>query len=245
MTAARFLTAFYTMDSDGAVRVSAQQGSRFAKEVAGDYNHLHDVESKRFCVPGDLLASLVLDQYGLSEHMRFVFRGMVGADVALYFPPDGGHAFDVTDADGKVYLHVEREGERLTDTAAVAGFIREYVAFSGQTFPHYLTPLMAEHGVMFNPDRPLVMYDRMELDLADLDLDKPTLEFDGGDLDATSKRADVAVRFRIRSGKRDVGSGAKHLLISSLRPYDEARMTTFIESFNQRKAAFEREGGAG
>jgi hypothetical protein len=89
------------------------------------------------------------------------------------------------------------------------------------------------------------MYDRMELDLADLDLREPTLEFDGGDLDATSKRADVAVRFRLCSGGRDVGAGTKHLLISGLRPYDEQRMTTFIEAFNQRKAAFERTSEAG
>ncbi len=241
MTESSFLAPFYSVTGDGGIRVAAEQGSRFAKDVAGDYNYIHDPDSKRFCVPGDLLAALVLEHYGLSEHMRFHFRGMVGADVALYFPNDAGDAFDITDADGKVHLHVERSGATQSEPNAVAGFVRQYVALSGQTFPHYLKPLMAEHGVMFNPERPLVIYDRMEFDLERLDFGKPELAFDGGRLDASAKRADVAVRFSITADDVPVGTAAKHLLISGLRAYDEAQMAAVIEAFNERRARLEAE----
>jgi hypothetical protein len=239
MTEAAFLEPFYSVTEDGGVAVSAEQGSRFAKEVAGDYNYIHDPESKRFCVPGDLLAALVLAHFGLSEHMAFSFRGMVAADTPLYFPERAASAFDVTDADGKVYMHVERSGASQRDAQAVAAFLRQYVALSGQTFPHYLKPLMAEHGVMFNPERPLVIYDRMAFDLERLDFGEPELAFAGGSLDASAKRADVAVRFAIHAGRDAVGTAAKHLVISGLRPYDEARMNELIASFHARKARLE------
>jgi hypothetical protein len=236
-----FVDAFCTRE-DGAVRISADQGSRFAKDVAGDHNFIHDPDSRRFCVPGDLLASLVLGHYGLSERMHFGFREMVGADEPLHFPREAQAAFDITDGNGKVVLHVERGGDTLTDAHAVEAFIRRYVAFSGQTFPHYLKPLMAEHGVMFNPQRPLVIYDSMGFDLRTLDIDEPELEFLGGHLEASGKRADVAFEFRIAADGRGVGTGSKRLVMSGLRPYDGERMDAFVETFSRRKAAYEAGG---
>lgn len=239
-----FLDTYYT-GGDGTIRISAAQGSRFAKEVAGDHNHIHDPGSSRFCVPGDLLASLVLGHYGLSERMAFGFRGMVGADVPLHFPADAGATFDIAAADGRVHLHVERGGATVTDVDAVEGFIRHYAAFSGRTFPHYLKPLMAAHGVMFHPDRPLVIYDSMGFTLDDLDVDDPDLELAGESLDAGPRRGDVVFEFRIVSGGRTVGRGSKRLVLSGLRPYDEARMDAFVEEFNRRKRAYEAERGGG
>ena len=46
-----------------------------------DYNPLHDKDAKKFCAPGDLLFSLVLDRYGISERMEFTFAGMVDENV--------------------------------------------------------------------------------------------------------------------------------------------------------------------
>jgi len=60
-----FLQKYYSGD-DEKIHFSRQQASRFAKEVAGDFNPIHDQEAKRFCVPGDLLFALVLSKYGLS-----------------------------------------------------------------------------------------------------------------------------------------------------------------------------------
>ena len=53
-----------------------QQASDFAKLVAGDFNPIHDPESKRFCVPGDLLFAVIIRHYGLRQVMGFSFSGI-------------------------------------------------------------------------------------------------------------------------------------------------------------------------
>jgi len=80
-----FLQSFYT-ESDNQFSVSGEQGSQFAKQICNDYNPIHDPDSKRFCVPGDLLFALSLNNYGLSEKMNFDFSGLVPADKLLVFP---------------------------------------------------------------------------------------------------------------------------------------------------------------
>ena len=70
------LKDFYTLEGD-LIRFSREQASRFAKEVAGDFNPIHDVDAKRFCVPGDLLFSVMHDRHGLSQHMKAAFVGMI------------------------------------------------------------------------------------------------------------------------------------------------------------------------
>ena len=77
-----FLKDFYSIH-EGSISIIAEQASMFAKEVAHDFNPLHDVDAKRFCVPGDLLFSMALEKYGLSQNMHFVFAGMVGHDVLM------------------------------------------------------------------------------------------------------------------------------------------------------------------
>lgn len=77
-----FLQQFYSADGP-ALSVSAEQGSSFAKTISNDFNPIHDMDSKRFCVPGNLLFALVLERYGLSQQMRFDFSGMVSADTPL------------------------------------------------------------------------------------------------------------------------------------------------------------------
>ncbi len=52
----------YHCEEDGFVRVGAEQASQFAKGVADDFNPIHDPDSRRFCVPGDLLFALVLSR---------------------------------------------------------------------------------------------------------------------------------------------------------------------------------------
>ena len=66
-----FLKEFYDTQ-ENSIRIGANQASTFAKEIAHDFNPLHDADAKRFCVPGDLLFSLVLEKYGLSENMHFI-----------------------------------------------------------------------------------------------------------------------------------------------------------------------------
>lgn len=236
-----FLDAYYAAGSDGSVRVSAEQASAFAKDIAGDYNPLHDVGARRFCVPGDLLCALVLGRYGLSERMTFAFRDMVGADEPLYLPgaeTDTG-SIVVRDADGGVYLEVERAGAVCRDSRVIERFMREYAAFSGKTFPHYMIPVLEERGVMFHPDRPLVIYDSMGFELETFAFEEPVLELADRALAIEGKRGSATLRFDVHQDGCSVGAGWKKLVISGLRDYDAERMRAFVEHFRHRKAAYE------
>ncbi|MGM8892055.1 DUF3581 family protein, partial [Psychrobacter sp. 1Y1] len=77
-----FLSSYFKKENQ-SVSITPQQASDFAKIVAQDFNPIHDVAAKRFCVPGDLLFALVLNEYGLSQKMTFNFAGMVGDGVKL------------------------------------------------------------------------------------------------------------------------------------------------------------------
>ncbi len=138
-----FLKEFYRIQA-GNVSIDAKQASKFAKEVAHDFNPLHDIDAKRFCVPGDLLFALALEKYGLSQNMHFIFSGMVGHDVLLNFPDTDAEQIDVNDDQGKTYLPVERSGNLSRDSGLIESFTRYYVAFSGQNFPYVLVPLFAK-----------------------------------------------------------------------------------------------------
>ncbi len=232
-----FVDAFHSR-TDGSIRISAEQASRFAKDIAGDFNPIHDSDSRRFCVPGDLLFALVLAYYGVSERMQFSFKGMVGDGVALRFTEHEHGALDVTDDAGKVYLQVERGGSVNREQEAVEAFIRRYVAFSGRNFPHFMKPLMEQKGVMFNPDRPLVIYDSMGFELQGLSADGLDLDLADATMEVSGKRAESVLDFHIRAGDRQLGRGSKKLLVSGLRAYDEERLQQFIAEFTRRMEAY-------
>lgn len=232
-----FLDKYHSI-ANGLVRISAEQGSRFAKEVADDFNPIHDPNGKRFCVPGDLLFSLVLARNGLSRRMAFGFTGMVSAGVDLCYPDTDAGEFEIRDTAERVYLKVRREGDVTRDPSLIEQFIRAYVAFSGHTFPHVLVPLMREKGVMINPDRPLVIYEGMSFDLDRLACHGPQLELSDSALTVNGKRGDVSLRFVIRSGGLAVGTGAKRLVLSGLRDYDEAEMHALVDQYAGWKAVY-------
>jgi hypothetical protein len=233
-----FLDAFHT-DDNGSIHISAEQASHFAKDVAGDFNPIHDPDSKRFCVPGDLLFSLVLAKYGLSQKMHFDFAGMVGDGKTLLFPPSDAARFAIQDDQGKTYLEVEREGAISHDEAQITTLVRDYVAFSGRNFPHILVPLMAEHRVMINPDRPLVIYESMSFDLTTLDFQQPALEQTGSSLDVQGKRGTAQLHFAIRADGKTVGTGFKQLILSGLREYQADTMQQVVDEYEDRKAAYQ------
>ena len=79
------LEKFYSLEGS-RLSFTRQQASDFAKSVAGDFNTIHDVDSKRFCIPGDLLFSVIIHHYGLRQTMGFSFSGMVSEDVTLILP---------------------------------------------------------------------------------------------------------------------------------------------------------------
>jgi len=221
---------FYAQRGEYVV-ISAEQASRFAKGVAGDYNPIHNPGARRFCVPGDLLFTLVL--------VKFRFTNMVGADTPLKFSEEANGDLLVCDEGGKCYLQVTRGGEITHDEAAIEAFARCYVAFSGKNFPHYLKPLMEQHGVMFNPKRPLVIYDSMGFSLERLDGFSPNLALTSSSLEVQGKRADALLEFSIESAGEAVGVGSKKLVVSGLCEYDATEMAAIVDEFYRLKAAYE------
>lgn len=227
----------YHSQKEGLILISADQGSQFARQVAGDFNPIHNPDNKRFCVPGDLLFSLVLAKYGLSQRMSVRFSGMVGADTPLVFPEIDEGVIDIKDTSGKAYLHVEHSGETSHDPALIESLARNYVAFSGQNFPYIIVPLLEKHQVMFNPRRPLVIYESMAFELDGIDLNEPTLELANTSLEVNGKRGDALFEFVIKSDGRVAGKGTKKLIVSGLQPYDAELMQVVIDDFNMVKAA--------
>lgn len=232
-----FLKEFYDLN-DGNISIAAQQASMFAKEVAHDFNPLHDIDAKRFCVPGDLLFSLVLEKYGLSQNMHFIFSGMVGHDVLLNFPDTDAGEIAVTDNEGKTYLQVERSGDVSKDSALIESFTRDYVAFSGQNFPYVLVPLLATENVMFNLNRPLVIYESMTLNFDHLDFQQASVEMLEPKMEVNGKRASAFLHFQIKAGEQVVGAGFKKLAISVLSGYEAEPMKAFVDEYLDRKNSY-------
>ncbi len=232
-----FLHDFYRQEGNHIV-ISADQASRFAKDVAGDFNPLHDVDAKRFCVPGDLLFSLVLEKYGLSEKMLFEFTGMVGDGVGLFFPETDGAVIDITDENGKSYLKVTRSGKVNHDAALIETFIRDYVAFSGHNFPYGLVPLLEQEQVMFNLARPLVIYESMTIEFNTVDFKQPKLEALPPEFNVNGKRGSAKLHFQIKSDEQVVGVGFKKLAVSGLRAMDKPALDQFVDNYLQRKDSY-------
>lgn len=234
-----FLNQFYNQHTQHIV-INAEQASHFAKDIAKDFNPLHDPDAKRFCVPGDLLVAIVIAKYGLSQTMQFNFSGMVGHDVFLNFPETFAENFDITDKHHKVYMRVSRGGQVTHDSALIEHFIRDYVAFSGPNFPHILVPLMAEKNVMINTTRPLVIYESMSFEFERLDFQSPELNAEKNTLDINGKRGDARFYFKINADNDPVGKGFKRILISGMKTYNHELIQSFTENYLALKTAYER-----
>ncbi|MFT5789802.1 MAG: hypothetical protein ACI8SJ_001921 [Shewanella sp.] len=232
-----FLSSYFKKENQ-SVSISPAQASDFAKGVAQDFNPIHDVGAKRFCVPGDLLFALVLNEYGLSQKMTFNFAGMVGDGVKLQFPLVVDEDFDVRDDKDKCYLEVHRSGDVRLCEAQIESFIRSYVAFSGLNFMHILVPMMKQHQMMINPARPLVIYESMSFDLTTLDFTEVKLTLVKEDLQIQGKRGDVTLTFELHSGETLVGTGIKTLVMSGLRPYIEDQAKQMCDTYEGRRISY-------
>lgn len=231
-----FIDQYYSQ-CDGTIRFTRDQGSNFAKQVADDFNPIHDPDSRRFCVPGDLLFAVILARYGLNQHMEFRFTGMVDDKSALVLP-EPADELPIEDVDGKQYLSIRRGGENTRDATLIDNLTRAYVEFSGHTFPHILVPLLAEQNVMINPERPMVFYESMVIDLDRLDIETPLLVEDENTLAIAGKRGEVEFAFNLVESGDIVGRGKKRMVLGGLREYDATVMETTVTSLNERKQAF-------
>ena len=231
----------YYSENNNKIHFSQLQASNFAKKIADDFNPLHDADSRRFCVPGDLLFSLILARYGVTRHMHFTFSGMVTEEVTLTLPEESPQ-LSIAGNNGKEYLRIERSGDNSTSAELIDSLTHSYVTFSGHTFPHILIPLMKEKNVMINPDRPMVMYQSMLIELDRLDLTEIELELDQEKtvLEVNGKRGSLCLAFNLKTAGTIIGRGEKHMVVSGLRPYDQAIVDGVIAEYSQRKQNYIR-----
>ncbi|CAH8207660.1 DUF3581 domain-containing protein [Vibrio aestuarianus subsp. cardii] len=232
-----FLTPYFS-HQDKQFQFTRQQASHFAKKVAGDFNPIHDEDSKRFCVPGDLLFAVLLQKEGISQKMRFNFSGMVNDGIALHIENKCDKESAVVDTSGKEYLHMNREGQVSHDAAFIEHVVTNYVQFSGMNFPHIMVPLMEEAQMMINCQRPLVIYESMEVEFNRLDLTHPEVSFSGASFNVDGKRGVVTLNFVFKEEGEVVGKGVKRMVASGLKPYDQDAVDDLVNRFNERKEMF-------
>ncbi len=228
------LEKYYTLDGS-RLSFTRQQASDFAKSVAGDFNPIHDIDSKRFCVPGDLLFSIIVHHYGLRQTMGISFSGMVGDDTTLILPEVDAREISIYDEHDKKYLDVSTNGKHSRDSVLIESLTRNYVQFSGETFPHVLVPLMKQNNVMINTERPLVIYDHMRISLDRLDIDSVNLSLSESIFRLYGKRGDVALNYDLSCNGELVGKGQKKMVLSGLREYDQASIDELVATYSARK----------
>ncbi len=223
----------YFHENDQKISFERQQASDFAKEVCDDFNPIHDIDAKRFCVPGDLLFSIILAKNGLSQNMTFNFKGMVTDVVELTFPEQQSDVTAITDAKDKVYLDYKATGEHTKCDSLINALIRSYVEFSGHTFPHILGDLMEKNQVMINPARPMAMYECMEIHLDRLDFSEVSVQFNEQrtELTVDGKRGQAKLVFDFIHNGEVVGFGVKYMLLGGLKPYCVDEMKVLIDKF--------------
>ena len=231
------LNDYYSIHNN-TLHITPEQASDFAKTVAGDFNPLHDPDHRRFCVPGDLLFTALLQHYGISQKMQFKFSGMVGHGVTLRLEEQPESPFDLQDDAGKTYLTVDRSGDATQDAALIERIARSYVAFSGQNFPHILVPLLKANNVMVNVDRPMVNYESMAFEFQRVDIPNEELRLADSRMEISGKRGDVRLDFEFTCADGVVGVGCKRLLLSGLTPYEQEGMDRLISAYLERRDTY-------
>jgi len=216
---------------------SREQASSFAKFVAGDFNPIHDVDAKKFCVPGDLLFAVSVAHFGASQNMRFDFESMVSEKTFIELPSQDLKTVGLIDQNDKPIMSIDCSGKHTSDKAFLLGLIEKYVQFSGKTFPDILMDLMQKKGVMINPARPLIIYRDMAVHIDEFPNGELTLEFAGATLTVEGKKGDVKLEFDVSVDGEHIGHGIKSMVIAGLRPYDAVAADKIIADYNQTKTA--------
>ncbi|TWX63911.1 DUF3581 family protein [Colwellia sp. C1TZA3] len=228
----------YCRISDDKISFTRQQASDFAKQIADDFNPLHDINAKRFCVPGDLLFSLILERAGLHQEMSFRFSGMVTDATTLSIPTEITNTARIVDDKQKECLNMSVAGAYTKSSRTIAALTRAYVEFSGHTFPHILVDLMKKNKVMINPTRPMIMYESMSIELDSLDFEDITLRLSSTTLAIEGKRGNACLSFDLVSQDKIIGHGKKFMLLSGLRDYCQETIDNIVTQYNNTKAQY-------
>ena len=234
-----FIEPFITSVDRNTICISAKQASDFAKGIAGDFNPIHDHDSKRFCVPGDLLFTETIRRLGLYQSMHFDFIEMLAADVYIQYPPkaEEGRHF-ITNSTGKNLVGIDITGQRLSNQSFAAQFALDYVQFSARSFPDILVPLMKQHGKMINPSRPLVIYQSMSFQLEETPMALVDLTLDNSELKIDGKRGRALFSFNLSSSGKTIGRGKKKLVLSGLRDYQDDVMDQLTKDYLDKKKQY-------
>ncbi|GAW94570.1 DUF3581 family protein [Colwellia marinimaniae] len=233
-----FIENYCPLSAD-KISFTRQQASDFAKQVADDFNPLHNIDARRFCVPGDLLFSIIIAKSGLHQKMTFNFSGMVNDKVQLIFPQKIENSFDIKDEKDKTYLTVSASGNKTMNPVIINALTKAYVDFSGRTFPDILVKLMAENKVMINPARPMVMYQSMSIDLHTLEAESVTLQLAKTSLSIDGKRGNAWLEFDLLSNGAVIGHGKKHMLLSGLRAYEQEAIDAMVKQYHASKTNYQ------
>ncbi len=228
---------FVNLSAEG-MRFTQSQGNVFAKEVAGDFNPIHDVGAKRFCVPGDLLFAVLLHRFGVYKQLKLDLNAMVTADVLVPLPDALTGNDAIYDASERHLLTLETANENSTNPDFIRALTMEYVRFSGKTFPDILVDLMRRNDVMINPARPLVIYKDMSVQLDSFHSENIALELSNATLEVDGKKAKACLEFTISSNNDTIGQGKKNMVLGGLREYDEAAMQAIVDQYTQWKQAY-------
>ena len=229
-----FLKSFFNSNQN-QIAITREQGSSFAKQMANDFNPLHDVEAKKFVVPGDLLFAIVLNNGGLYQNMSFTFNGMVTEKSLIRLQTTQTNHLDVVDQNDKACMSVEFNGPHSSNEQLIEKLTKAYVNFSGKAFPHILVPLMKEKNVMINPARPMVMYQSMNIHLDNLDIEDVELKMADSKIDVEGKRGKIFLHFEFISAGKVVGTGEKQMLLSGLREYNQVDIDQLVADYSARK----------
>jgi len=201
------------------------------------FNPLHDPENKRFCVPGDLLFSVLLHRYGLHEKIEVTFAGMLDKSAKVVLPEKLDGTTTLVDARDRDVLIATGSGASTTDEGFISELTEQYVRFSGKTFPDVLEPLMRQHDVMINPTRPLVIYQAMQLSMSQLTGSNLSVELVDATLEVEGKKGTVELLFRLNADGQLIGEGSKSMVLGGLRAYDADAMQGVVDDYNALKSA--------
>lgn len=231
--------ANYCSIDGAALSFSREQASHFAKQIAGDFNPIHNVDYKRFCVPGDLLFAVMLSQFGVAPEIKVSFDGMVNDSTVLTLPTDVGRTCTLSDAKDRHFLTIDYSAQPTLNPEFVSRLIEQYVKFSGQTFPDILVELMRNENAMINPNRPLVIYKEMMLQLDQLDGENVSVVFDEATLTRDEKKGEAKLRFSLSCDGEKIGEGQKVMLLGGLREFDESAMESIIAEYIEARNSYQ------
>ena len=227
-----FVDQYYTCHEENFY-FPKHKSSAFAKQIAKDFNPLHDVKNRRFCVPGDLIFSAILSKFGANKEMTFDFKRMINGIEALNVV-SSNESISVKNIQNEEMISIHRGGEITHDKVFINGFIRSYVEFSGKMFPEVILNAMKKSGVMPSLKRPLIIYVKMSFSLNVFSSNRPQVMLRETVFEKLGRKGVMSLYFDVWVNGEIIGFGEKKIFIGSVCPCDPSALQVYINSYNAR-----------